>query len=122
MTPNLLEHDGYRMLIVDAAGPPLASTQDAVALLEQAFAQRASVIVVPAERLDPAFFRLRTGLAGEIVQKFVNYRVKVAVLGDISAQIAQSDALRDFVREANRGTSILFVPDIDALATKLSRR
>jgi Domain of unknown function (DUF4180) len=110
------------MLLVDAAGPAIASAQDAIELVELAFQQRASVIAVPAERLAPAFFKLRTGVAGEVVQKFVNYGMKFAVIGDISAQIADSDALRDFVRESNRGKSILFMPDIDALAAKLTGR
>jgi hypothetical protein len=120
MSPNLIERDGYRMLVADGAGPAIASAQDAIALIEQAFEQRASVIVVAVERLAPAFFKLRTGLAGEIVQKFVNYGMKFAVIGDMSAEIAASDALRDFVRESNRGTEILFLPDLDALIAKLS--
>jgi hypothetical protein len=122
MTPELIERGGYRMLIVDVAGPPIASSQDAIVLVEQAFELRASVIVVPAERMAPAFFRLRTGVAGEILQKLVNYKMKFAVIGDISTHTAGSDALRDFVRESNRGTSALFVPDIDALVAKLSGR
>ncbi len=122
MTPKLIERDGLRILMVDAAGPPIASVRDASALLEQAFEQRASVVVVPAERLATAFFRLRSGVAGEIVQKFVNYRMTFAVIGDISAHTAGSDALRDFVRESNRGASTLFVGELDALAAKLSGR
>jgi hypothetical protein len=119
VTPKIIERGGIRMLIVDPVGPPIESAWDASALLERAFEQRASVIVVPAERLAPAFFRLRTGVAGEIVQKFVNYERKFAVIGDISVQIAASDALRDFVRESNRGNSIFFMPDLDSLSAKL---
>lgn len=56
------------------------------------------MIAVPVARFDPEFFRLRSGLAGEITQKFVNYRSKLAVIGDISEKAAESVALRDFVR------------------------
>jgi hypothetical protein len=62
---------------------------------------------------------LRSGFAGEFVQKIVNYQLKLAVIGDISAHIAESNALRDFVRECNRGSSVFFVSDVDALSAKL---
>jgi hypothetical protein len=71
-------------------------------------------------RFDPEFFRLRSGLAGEFVQKMVTYQRKLAIVGEISAKTAESDSLRDFVREANRGNALFFAPDIDALAAKLT--
>src|SRR5262249_3333048 len=89
-------------------------------LIGEALPQRVSVIVVPAARLDGEFFRLRSGVAGEFTQKIVNYRLKLAVLGDISAFTASSTALSDFVRESNRRQNIFFLPDLNALAAKLS--
>jgi len=44
----------------------------------------------------------------------------VAVVGDIAAHVEAGDALRDFVRESNRGTQLWFVPDVDALRARLS--
>ena len=77
---------------------------------------------VPVERLPPAFLDLKTRLAGEVLQKFVNYGLKVALVGDISAAVARSEALRDFVRESNRGRSVWFVEDLAALEAKLGAR
>lgn len=57
------------------------------------------------------FFILSTGLAGEILQKFVNYRMRFAVYGDFSQYT--SKPLRDFIRESNRGSQIFFAPDRD---------
>ena len=67
------------------------------------------------ERLDPAFFDLRSGVAGEFAQKFVNYGRRVAIVGDISEWVERSTALRDFVRECNRGQQLRFVADVDEL-------
>jgi hypothetical protein len=120
MTAELVERNGDRLLFVEPTGPLLGKTQDLLDLIEEGLQQKARVIVVPVARLDPAFFQLRSGLAGEFVQKIVNYRFKLAVIGDISARVAESNALRDFVRECNRGGSIFFLPDIDALDAKLS--
>ena len=69
--------------------------------------------------LDPAFFTLSSGVAGEFVQKFVQYGQRLAVVGDISELVSQSDALRDFVGECNRGRAVWFVADADELVRRL---
>ena len=51
--------------------------------------------------------KLSTGIAGEILQKFINYGVKMAVFGDFS--IYTGKALKDFIRESNRGRDFFFV-------------
>ena len=42
---------------------------------------------MPATRFDGAFFNLRTGLAGEIMQKFVNYHLRLVIIGDLSGHL-----------------------------------
>lgn len=59
------------------------------------------------ENLPEDFFVLRTGLAGEVLQKFINYNMKFAVIGDFSA--IASKPLRDFIYESNKGKDIFFV-------------
>ncbi|MGW8396208.1 DUF4180 domain-containing protein [Streptomyces lydicus] len=76
-------------------------------------------VVIPAGRFDEAFFRQRTQIAGEIIQKFVNYRVGLAVLGDSSRHTGASSALRDFVRECNRGQQTWFLSGAEELHERL---
>ena len=57
-----------------------------------------------------------------MIQKFVNYGVAVAFVGDVSEAIAASTALRDFVRESNRGRHVWFVTDMVELEVRLSAR
>ncbi|MGA2135550.1 MAG: DUF4180 domain-containing protein [Bryobacteraceae bacterium] len=66
------------------------------------------------------FFKLRTRIAGEFVQKFVTYRVRLAIAGDISGYLEGSSALRDFVVECNRGSQVWFVADAQELQTRLA--
>jgi hypothetical protein len=80
------------------------------------------LIVIPAERLSENFFRLRTGFAGSVIQKLVNYRRRLAIVGDISHWIAESNAFRDFVYEANKGRDVWFVKDLADLQVRLTRR
>ena len=65
------------------------------------------------------FFVLSTGIAGEILQKFINYRKKVAIVGDYSGYT--SKPLKDFIYESNNGNSIYFLPNIDEAVLKLDR-
>jgi len=106
-------------VILAQSGPLLRSEDDARDVIQETFGTGIELAVVPVERLDPDFFVLRSGVAGVFVQKLVQYRLRLAVVGDISAQVSGSDALRDWVREVNRGRDILFVPDMAALEARL---
>ncbi|MBV8683896.1 MAG: DUF4180 domain-containing protein [Caulobacteraceae bacterium] len=77
--------------------------------------------MIPVSRIDDAFFQLRTRLAGGIVQKFVNYRLRLVVLGDISPWTDKSEALQDYVRESNRGRALWFVTDLAELESAAAR-
>ncbi|GGW22644.1 DUF4180 domain-containing protein [Streptomyces xantholiticus] len=79
----------------------------------------AEVVVVPAERLDEQFFSLGTRFAGEIMQKFVNHRLRLVVIGDISRHLEASSALRALVHESNRSDHVWFVPGVDTLDSRL---
>ena len=109
---------GVPVLVCDPAGPPVATEQDALDLIGAAFLG-AEMVAVPASRLDEEFFSLGTRFAGEVMQKFVNYRLRLAVVGDISRHLAASAALRALVHESNRADHVWFVADLDALDARL---
>ncbi|WP_405095740.1 DUF4180 domain-containing protein [Micromonospora sp. NBC_01412] len=119
MPDEVRELAGVAVLVCDPAGPPVATAQDALDLIGAAFLG-AEVVAVPASRLDEDFFSLGTGFAGEVMQKFVNYRLRLAVLGDISRHLAASSALRALVHESNRAEHVWFLPDLDALEARLT--
>ncbi|MDH6118535.1 DUF4180 domain-containing protein [Kitasatospora sp. GAS204B] len=110
------------VLVCAPDGPSLREERDAIDLIGEAHYHGAHWVALPAARLTDDFFRLRTRLAGDIVQKFANYRLGLAVIGDISRHVDAGTALRDFVRESNRGTQLWFLPDSDALRTRLANR
>ncbi|KRE12317.1 alpha/beta hydrolase [Bosea sp. Root483D1] len=114
------ELHGTNVLICAEDGPLLASERDANDFLGAAWGVEATMVAIPVARIDPAFFQLATRLAGDVAQKFVNYRVRLAIVGDIAAHCAQSKALRDFVYESNRGQALWFVEDIAALDARLA--
>lgn len=77
----------------------------------------AATIVLSKEDLSEDFFRLRSGLAGEILQKVSNYRRRLVVLGDYSA--IQSPPLRDFIRESNATGQVVFASDLESAISSL---
>lgn len=64
------------------------------------------------------FFILSTCMAGEILQKFINYGVRFAIYGDFSQYT--SKPLKDFMYESNRGKDIYFQPSVSRAVDKLS--
>ena len=94
-------------------------TVDANHLIGLVWGLDVDLIVVPVSRLPADFFRLASGVAGEFLQKLVNHRLRLAVIGDLSALLEGSEALRDFVRESNRGSHAWFLADEAELERRL---
>lgn len=68
-----------------------------------------SAVVINKQAVAEGFFKLSTGLAGEVAQKFVNYHFRLAVVGDFSCYT--SKPLQDFMRESNKGRHLYFCAD-----------
>lgn len=102
-----------------ADGSPVADEASALDLIGDAFGAGANVVSVPVERLSPEFFRLRSGVAGAVVQKFANYRLRLVVVGDATYHGPTSGPVDDWMREANRGRELWFVADDAELERRL---
>lgn len=75
-------------------------------------------IIINKSTVCEDFFDLKTKLAGEILQKFVNYHARIAIIGDFSVYTSKS--LKDFIYESNKGKHIFFLPDEKQAIEKLS--
>lgn len=113
---------GEEVGLLAADGLCIDSEQAALDMIGETFGSDVSTILVPRARLAPSFFDLRSGLLGAVAQKFSNYRMRLIVLGDISAEVASSNAFRDHVRETERGGTVCFARDVDEAARLLSRK
>ena len=101
-------------------GNKLQTERDAIELIGEALSRHATLVLLPVERLADDFFRLRSGIAGAVIQKFVTYRLRLAIVGDISGHVAASAAFRDFVIEANRGHRVWFLETREELSQRLA--
>jgi Domain of unknown function (DUF4180) len=95
-------------------GPILKSADDWSIFLEEA-SNEVETLVVPMSRFSDEFFTLSTGLLGAVTQKYVAYRIKLVVLGDVSKWTERSSAFRDYVSEINKGRAVRFVADASEL-------
>ncbi len=109
---------GTTVLVVEDSGPVVAGA-GARDLLGDAFAAGATLVAIPVERLAPAFFDLRTGLAGDILQVSAVYRMRLAVIGTPPEPAASSRAFAALVRESNAGRQHWFLPTPEALRLRL---
>ena len=122
MPETLSPIHGFRVLSSSPDGELIRDERGAVDLVGEALGQRAQVVVIPTERLDDAFFRLRTRLAGDIMQKFTTYRLLLVILGDITRHVTASSALRDLVHESNQGDHVWFLSSLEELDERLAQR
>ncbi|MFI4951203.1 MAG: DUF4180 domain-containing protein, partial [Caulobacterales bacterium] len=97
---------GAKVFVCADEGPCLAEDSALSDLIGELYSCGARIAAIPLARLGPDFLRLASGVAGHVLQKLVNYRFQVAVLGDVSEAAERSGPLRDFVRESNRGTTV----------------
>ena len=90
----------------------LTSVEDGLSLLGDLYYQGFDKIILHEENIVPEFFDLKTKLAGEVLQKFVQYRMPLAVVGDFSKYTSKS--LRNFIYECNQGRQVNFVQELSS--------
>lgn len=81
---------------------------DGLELLGNLYYQEFDKIIIYEKNITPDFFNLKNGMAGEILQKFSNYRVRLAIVGEFT-KYKTSKSLNDFIFESNRGKLVYFV-------------
>ncbi len=76
-------------------------------------------IVIDKNLIKEDFFILSSGLAGEILQKYINYGGRIAIYGDYSHYT--SKPLHDFIYECNKGHDVFFIATEDEAVECLCR-
>ena len=80
---------------------------DGLDLLGNLYYQGFDMIIIHEKNITPDFFDLKNGIAGEILQKFSNYRMRLAIVGDFTKYTNKS--INDFIYESNKGRQVVFV-------------
>ena len=96
------------------------TTEDGLDLLGNLYYQGFDSIVMNEKNITPDFFDLKNGMAGEILQKFSTYRVRLTIVGDFSKYTGKS--LKDFIFESNKSRHINFVDSTEEAIKVLSKQ
>lgn len=101
---------GSDIAVVESPEVIISSGQDALDLMVTLqYDHGCRKAVIDKANISEDFFRLRTGLAGEVLQKLTTYGFPIAIVGDFS--VYDSKSLRDFIYESNKGRQVFFARD-----------
>ena len=119
MEKQIVQNNGIGVAVIHSNDLIITDTQSALDLIATIdYHDNCQRIAINKEAIIDDFFKLSTGIAGEILQKFVTYSKKIAIIGDFSKYT--SKPLNDFILECNQGNSIYFVPDEQTAINKLT--
>lgn len=120
MNIEKVEKNGTICAIVHSDEVVITDSQSALDLLMTAkYEVGTKNIVIDKKLVKNDFFILSSGLAGEILQKYINYGGRIAIYGDYSHYT--SKPLHDFIFESNKGYDIFFTATKDEAIEYLSR-
>jgi len=111
---NFIEHDLGNSTAVEVVSDEVLinAEQDALDLMANiGYLYDSRRIILYRKNLCEEFFVLSSGIAGSVMQKFSNYRVQSAIIGDFSFA---SKSLKAFIIECNRTGQVIFTADLDA--------
>ncbi|MDR0840350.1 MAG: DUF4180 domain-containing protein [Christensenellaceae bacterium] len=120
MNIRIVETNGIKIAVVESDALVITDGQSALdlaATIDYEFGTQR--VIIPKSAVCEDFFKLSTGVAGEVAQKFVNYGFYVAIVGDFSGYT--SKPLRDYIYECNNGRHMNFVAAEAAAIERLGR-
>lgn len=98
--------DGLTFLEIRSEEQFINNVQDVLDLFGELYGQYYDGIILYERNITHDFFDLQTKLAGEILQKFSNYRIRLVIVGDWSKYTSRS--LEAFITESNKGKTVNF--------------
>jgi len=118
MKIEIIKINGINIAEIISDKVVINETQDAVDLMADLSYDGSYKIILHEKNINPIFFDLRSGIAGDILQKFSTYRVQLAIVGDYSKYSSKS--LKDFIFESNKHGHINFVDTVEEARERLS--
>lgn len=111
--------NGIEIAEVTSDGLLITNESDGLDLVGTLYFQGYDRMIVYKDAITPKFFDLKTGLAGEILQKFSNYRMRLVIVGDFKSY--SSESLQAFIAECNRGKMVNMVEKCSDAIQRLSQ-
>ncbi|BFO68343.1 DUF4180 domain-containing protein [Chryseobacterium sp. S0630] len=118
---NIQSHEINNIKIAEIISDDLIiqSAQDGLDLMGNIYYQGFDKVILYERNITPEFFDLKTKIAGEILQKFSNYRIGLAIVGDFSKY--ESKSMKDFIFESNKTRHVNFVSTLNDALNNFSK-
>ncbi len=100
MNHQIVEDGTKKYIEIISTQVPLSTEQDAVDLVALCIENEANLLMLHSPALSEDFFKLRTGVAGKMIQKFINYHVKTAAV--IPMEVVNKGKFKEMVLESNK--------------------
>lgn len=119
---NTILHDTPtgRYLECDPQSGLIQSEADALDLVAACGENETANLLIHAANLPEAFYDLRTGLAGAVLLKFTNYRIRAAAVLDLAR--SSQGRFGEFALETNRRNDFRIYPDRESAVAWLVKR
>ncbi len=120
MKIETLEKNGQQIALVHSDEKVILDAQSALDfMMTVQYETNSRFIALNKEAIAEDFFILSMRIAGEVLQKFINYQMKFAIYGDFTRY--DSKALKDFIYECNNGKDLFFVTTKEEAIDMLAR-
>lgn len=120
MEIRYIDKDNIVLAVLESDSVEIFNAQDAGELLMNCRYNDCERVIIKVVNLEPQFFDLKSGLAGDILQKFSTYQGNLAIIGDFSKY--ESNSLKDFIYESNKIGRINFVCNMDEAVNALLKQ
>lgn len=111
MNYRVIEKDNKKYIECFSAETLLNTEQDAIDLITACYENNTYLLLIHDQVLSDEFFRLGTGLAGNILQKFINYHIRVGVV--LASEQRIKGKFKDALSEFNKGNDCRVFKDIE---------
>ncbi len=119
MQIQILQHNNINIAEFISDEILIAVADDGADLVGNLYFEGFDKAILHQKNISPAFFDLKTGIAGEVLQKFSTYRIRLAIVGNFSSH--ESKSIKDFIFESNKTGHINFVASKEEALERLSR-
>ncbi|MDZ7797332.1 MAG: DUF4180 domain-containing protein [Candidatus Marinimicrobia bacterium] len=106
------------MAVMEDIDTPMNSTEDILDFIAYAADHGTNKLMIKKEHLHADFFRLNTRLADDIIRKFIDHYMKVAIVGDLSE--TKCAGLNAHIRRDRRSAYVFFTDSVDAAVKYLT--
>ncbi|MDQ0416669.1 DNA-binding PadR family transcriptional regulator [Croceifilum oryzae] len=99
---QLIAENNKKFILLSPTGRSIPTEQDALNIVAICAANGTNLLLIHGDFLSDDFIKLRTDLAGNILQKFSNYNIKVAT---ILSKHKVNNHFKELVTEYNKGNA-----------------